>query len=159
MLGSVCRCVLKISVSLVLLMWSWKHFSDSADSDVKIVTVRDKMSHETRLDLILLLFLYKLQLLQTFPPHTREGYSIWKQKVTRVKVSGQSVTTTPAASTPDCHSPLGFGVRWPWLAGCCWTWLGPCRCCRVLGSPSPRSLGSCWVCRPASLYSYSEIMK
>lgn len=51
------------------------------------------------------------------------------------------------------HSPLWFGVRWPLPAGCWWTLLWPCHCCREPGSPSPRSLGSCWVYRLVSLCS------
>lgn len=54
------------------------------------------------------------------------------------------------------HSPLWSCVRWPWLAGCCWTWLAPSRCCHELWSLCPRSLGSCWVYHPASPCSCTE---
>lgn len=56
----------------------------------------------------------------------------------------------------DRHSPLWFGVRWPLPAGCWWTLPWPCRCCREPGSPSPRSLGSCWVYRLVSLCSCGQ---
>lgn len=68
-------------------------------------------------------------------------------------IKAWSVTSDLRGSDPDQDSPLWSGVRWPWRAGCCWTWLGPSRCSREPGSPSPRSLWSYWASPRGSLCS------
>lgn len=65
----------------------------------------------------------------------------------------RAVSTDRPRRSAGWHSPLWFGVRWPLPAGCWWTLPWPCHCCREPGSPSPRSLGSCWVYRLVSLCS------